>query len=179
MKRKRRKMSETPAPAGPEVVKEKVDLKNDLRLEIMRAEDGNTLSIYIRAPVLADIIRKMAPGNYRTDEYAAIYKPVLATLVDPATGKEVSGRCITRPAITKATKLFVSGTDFLWEEPPRAILVANPDKLAEGFTLTYKMEKPVSPDVMRRWGKNFIDGCADIISNSRPFKMSWVAEEAS
>lgn len=174
MKRKK-KMPEPEIAAPPpeaEVVKDRVDVKNDIQMQIARTEDGQSLSVFIRAPVLADVIRKMTTGNYRKDAYATVYTPILQDIVE-SEGKNV----ITRPAITKITRLFVSGTDFLWEEAPRAILLANPDKLAEGYTITYKVDKPVPPDVVKKWGKQFMDGCHEILANARPFKMNWVMSE--
>lgn len=166
----------TPDVPTPEVIKEKVDVKNDLRLEISRSEDGQALAIYVRAPLLASVVRKMAPGNYRIGDYAPIFKPILAQLVDPSNGTPVPDRCVTRPAITKVTRNFRSTTDFSWEDLPPAIMVANPDKLEEGYTLNYKVDKPIPPDIIRKWAKGFMDGCADLIANARSFKMTWVAE---
>jgi hypothetical protein len=169
-KKKARPMSE-PAPITPEVIKEKVDLKNDVRLEISGPGDGQTLHLFIKAPILAEVIRKMATGNYPLQHYADVYKPILLLRED------AKDRVVTRPAIARATKNFVGGTDFDWNEAPRTPLLANPDMLAEGFTLIVKQDKPVPPDILRRWGKQFMDGCADIIQNARAFKMSWVMQE--
>lgn len=173
-KKARKKMSETaaaPTPATPEVIKEKVDLKNDVRLEISGAGDGQTLNIFIKAPILAGIIRKMSVGNYPAESYAEVYKPLLVPL------EQDKRRVVTRPAICKATKNFSPQTDFTWEDLPRPALLMNPDKLEEGYTLAVKVDKPVPPDVIRKWGKAFMDGCADIIQNARPFKMAWVMSE--
>lgn len=165
-KKGRKKMSE----AVTEPVVEKERPADDVKLEIYPSEDGQSLSLSVRAPILAEIVRKMAPGNYRKEEYAKLYEPLFVPLAQDAT------RVVTRPAICKATKNFAPATDFDWEQPPRPILISNPDKLAEGYTISIKLEKPVPPEVLRRWGKQFMDGCSDIIQNARPFKMSWVME---
>lgn len=163
-------MSEITTPEA-EVLKEKVDLKNDVRLEISSPGDAQTLIITIRAPILAEVIRKMAPGNYLKENYAEVYKPILVPLeADPK-------RVVTRPAICKATKNFEPATDFQWEALPRPVLLCNPDMLAAGFSITTKVDKPVPPDVIRKWGKAFMDGCGDIIQNARPFRMAWVMQE--
>jgi hypothetical protein len=155
----------------PEVVKERADLKNQVQLSITRPGDGQSLSIFIKAPVLAEIIRKMDAGNYPFESFQEIYHPVLVR------HPKAKDRIISRPAITRITKNFASGTDFSFSEPPRACLLHNPDLLAEGYTLTYKVSEPIPPDLLRKWGKQFMEGCQDIISNARPFKMNWVMNQ--
>lgn len=157
----------------PEVVKAREDVKNRVQLEITRPGDGQTLSIFIKAPVLAEIIRKMDPGNYVLAQFAEIYHPILVK------HPEAKGRIVSRPAITRISKNFAAATDFSFAEPPRACLLHNPDLLATGYTLTYKVDAPVPPDTLRRWGKQFMEGCNDIISNARPFKMSWVMNQVT
>jgi hypothetical protein len=172
-KRKRKKKMENESkpevpPEALEVAKERVIDDTQLKLEISRGADAQSLSIFVQAPLLASVIRNMTPSNYAKDEYDKIYAPILKELAANKT------RVITRAAIAKATRNFVAGTDFSWTEPPRAILLANPDALEEGYTLQYKVDTPVAQDQLRKWAKQFMDGCMDIISNARPFKMSWV-----
>ena len=166
-KRGPRKSMTTPA-IEPQVVKEKVDETNDITLNITRPPDGAVLNLYIRAPMVARIIRGMADSNYEKAKYAPIYKEVLKE------HPEAKDRVITKKAITQATKNFVGGTDFSFSEPPRAILLANAEALEMGYTLTYKVEAPVPMDMLKKWGKQFMDGCKEIIANAKPFKMSWV-----
>lgn len=166
-------MSETKVEAPAPVVedlKNKVDVKNNVQLSVRRPKDQQTLLIYIKAPVVASVVRNMTMSNYDPTKYDPIYKPIL--MPHPQDPKRV----VTRAAIAKATTNIVGGVDFSFAEPPRSILLANPDKLEEGYELVYKVEAPVPPDQIRRWGKQFMDGCADIITNARPFKMSWVME---
>lgn len=170
-KRKGPKMTDKPVEAEPEMVKQKVDETNDITLEITRPPDGSCLQIYIRAPMVARIVNGMADSNYARDKYAAIYKDILKE--HPTAPKE-KGMVVTKKAITQATKSFVGGTDFSFSEPPRAILLANAEALAAGYTLTYKVDQPVPMDMLKKWGKQFSDGCKEIIANARPFKMSWV-----
>lgn len=155
-------------PNAPEVVKARDDRENQVTMHITRPGDGQTLQIYIRAPVLAEIISKMTPGNYDREAYSKIYEPIL--LAHP----EAKNRVITRGGIARATKNFAAGTDFTWTDPPRPILLCNPQALRDGYTLTYKVDSPIPPDQIRKWGKMFMDGCQDIISNARAFRMSWV-----
>ena len=157
----------------PEVVKAKMDLKNEITFQITRPIDSQELHIYVKAPVLAEIVRKMDNGNYPSADYAPIYKGILNNIPDAT-----PGRVFTKPAIGKITRNFVSGTDFSFTEPPRSILLANPDKLAEGFTLVYKMDQgPIPPEMLRKWGKQFCEGCTDIVANARAFRMTWVMHE--
>ena len=160
-----------PAPMPNPTHVDKVDIKNDVQLEVTSNGDGQNLKIFIRAPLLAAVIRKMAPSNYLRAEYSPIYKPILVALAD------TKDRVVTRAAIAKATKSFVGGTDFLWEENPRAILLANPDKLEEGYELVFKVDTPIPPATIKKWGRTFIEGCGDILSAARPFKLSWVMQE--
>ena len=173
-KRKRRKsMSEVKAEAAApeaEVLKERVDTNTDVELNISRPmNDSQTLLIYIRAPMVANIIRAMTTSNYEKAKYAPIYAPILKEIPE-SKGVYVQ----TKAAVPKASKNFVSGTDFSFTENPRAILLANPEALEQGYTLTYKVEQPVPMDTLKRWGKLFLDGCEEIITNAKPFKMSWV-----
>jgi|SRR6266436_2949910 len=167
-KKKVKRMPENEAPA-PEPLKTVQDVVNRVTLEITKG-DGQSLNIYIKAPVLAEVIRKMAPGNYVLAEYAEPFKPILM----PLDGKK--DRVVTRPAVTTITKLFSRGSDWSWETP-RAALVYNPDKLVEGFTINVKLDAPVAHDTLRKWGKMFNDGCKDIIASAKPFKMAWVLDE--
>ena len=155
-------------PLSPEVVKAKEDNLHQVKLEISRPPEGSVLHIYIKAPLVAAVIRGMATGNYAKGEYADIYKPVLKEIPDK------KDRVFTRPAITRATNKIVGGTDFSFAEPPRGILLANPDALEEGFTLVYKVDAPVPYDQLKKWGKQLMDGCQEIITNAKPFRMSWV-----
>lgn len=175
--KRRKKMSEdaaVPIPGGPplpEILVEKQDVKNDLTFDVESTGDGASLVISVRAPLLAEVIAKMAPSNYEKAAYADVFKPILAELPqNPA-------RVVTRAAICKATKNFRAGTDFDWNQPPPAIMLANPDALRKGYKLTVKIEAPVPPDTIKRFGKLFMEGCGDILTNARPFKMQWVMRE--
>lgn len=154
----------------------KSDQKNSGILEI-RAENGSAgrLEVYFRHPVLAEVIEKMALGNYPTDQFDKIYKPVLMDHPDP----KAKGRSASRPAIYNATKNFVASADFDFTQPPRGILIANPKALRDGFSLFVELKTPVPHDTLRKWGKQLMDGCADIIAASRPFKMQWVMTEST
>lgn len=177
-------MADTPEPEGiptpdgttlppPAPVVDKVDIKNDLQLEIEGAGDGLSLKIYVRAPQLAEVVRKMAPSNWERSAFAPVFKPILLELPQ---NKE---RVITRGAISKATKNFVGAATLDFNEPPPAILLANPDALAEGYTLIHKLEKPCPPDVIKKWGKQFMEGCGDIMTAARPFKFAWAMQQVS
>lgn len=178
-KRKRKKMSDTSAEApvptpngeGPPIDVAKVDIKNDLTFEVESAGDGASLTIYVRAPLLADVIEKMAQSNYDKAAYADCLKPVL--MEHP----ERKDRVITRAAICKATKNFRAAADFDWNQLPPAIMLANPKALREGYRLTVKIEQPVPPETIKKFGKAFMEGCGDILTNARPFKMQWVMRE--
>ncbi len=160
--RKRKKMSEIEM--TPELLKKGNGGVFEVRAP--QGQGGGSLEIYIRHPVLAEIIKNMTPGNYKKDGYDKVYAPCFLTL--PA----ATDRCITRPAIYGSTKNFVKGTDWSWDAP-RAILISNPEKLIQGFSLTIELKAPVPQDQLRRFGKMFMDGCSDIISAARPFKMTW------
>lgn len=149
----------------------KKDDKNSGILEI-RGEQGSTgkLVIFFRHPVLAEVISKMAMGNYPGADFDKIYKPALMPFPNP----EAKGRVVSRPAIYAATKNLEAGTDFSFSSPPRGVLVANPEALRNGFELTIELTTPVPYDTLRKWGKQLMDGCSDIIHASRPFKMAWV-----
>lgn len=167
-KKRKKKMDDVKVEPVLEVVKERTVDNSQMTMQIFRGQDPQTLSIYVRAPILASVVRNMTPSNYDKAAYAEIYKPILREL--PANKLKV----ITRSAISKATRNFVPGTDFSFSENPRAILLANPEALEEGYTLQFKVDVPVAQEQLRKWGKLFIEGCMDIISNARPFRMSWV-----
>lgn len=154
----------------------KKDIKNNGVLEI-RGEQGSTgkLEVYFRHPVLADIVEKMAMGNYPTANFAPVYKPVLMDHPDP----KAKGRSVSRPAIYAATKNFEAAEDFAFTSPPRGVLIANPTALREGYSLVIELKQPVPHDTLRKWGKQLMDGCADIIAASRPFKMAWTMHEST
>lgn len=163
-----------PTPNGdapPLPIIEKTDIKNDLQFEVESAGDGSSLTISVKAPLLADVIQKMAPSNYDKAAYAEVFKPILKELPQNA------ARVMTRAAICKATKNFRAGTDFDWEQAPPAIMLANPDALRDGYKLTVKIDKPVPPETIKKFGKQFMEGCGDILTNARPFKMQWVMRE--
>ncbi len=159
-------------PNTPAAIPEKNmrDGVNQITLDISRGADSQSLDIYIRAPILAEIVRKMAPGNFAIAEYAEPYKAILM----PLEGKK--DRCVTRPAVTKITNNFAKGADWSWEAP-RAVLIYNPDKLAAGYTINIKLDAPITHSDLKKWGDKFRDGCKDIIANARPFKMSWWMDE--
>lgn len=175
--KKVKKMSETEVGTPPQVVKEKVDPVSDVTLQITKPPEGQVLNIYIRAPQVAKVIRQMAKSNYPKEKFAPIYKDILMDLAE-AVGKDVGKLAVTRKAITTATKCFVSAADFSFTEAPRAILLANPDALEAGYTLTYKFDQPVPMDQLKKWGKAFMDGCKELIANARPFRMSWNMNKA-
>lgn len=156
----------------PEVVKEKVDLPNDVTLHITRPAAANVLNIYIRAPMVAKIVRQMANSNYEKAKYAPIYKDILQDY--PEEAAVAKGRVVTKKAITQATKNFVGGTDFSFKEAPRAILLANADALENGYTLTYTVDEPVPMEQIQKWGKQFMTGCKEIVAAAKPYKLSWV-----
>lgn len=149
---------------------------NEGLLEI-RAEKGNTgrLEVYIRHPILADVVANMALGNYPKTEFAKEYAPVLMDFPDPKA--KSLGFVATRPAITQATKNLEAAADFDFSKLPRTILFSNPDALRAGFSLFIDLKAPVAPDALRKWGKHVMDGASDIIVASRPYKMRWVASE--
>lgn len=157
------------APTTPAIVTKR-DEKNKGIVEI-RGEQGSTgkLEIYIRQPLLADVIEKISMGNYPAADFDKVYKPCLMEHPDP----KAKGRAVSRPAIYAATKNFEAAADWSWETP-RGVLVANPDALRAGFSLIIELTTPVPHDTLRKWGKRFDDGCKDIIAASRPFKMSWI-----
>lgn len=148
----------------------KRDLKNQGVVEI-RGEQGSTgkLEIFIRQPLLADVIDKISMGNYPAGDFDKVYKPCLMEHPDP----KAKGRAVSRPAIYAATKNFEAAADWSWETP-RGVLVANPEALRNGFSLIIELTTPVPHDTLRKWGKKFDDGCKDIVAASRPFKMAWV-----
>jgi hypothetical protein len=150
------------------------DSTQAVRLTIKRPPDGQSLQMTIKSEVLADIVEKMTIGNAPKEHYDKIYASIFMTHPDPEAVK--NGRIATRPAIVKITKNFIGDPGFAWDTP-RSILIANPVKLREGFTLNFKVEQPVPPDTIRKWGKQFMDGCNDIISNARAFTMNWVMSE--
>jgi hypothetical protein len=168
MKRKRKKqMSEVPTPPiSPDIAKGNVE--NQVTLEISRPPDGQTLKIFIKAPLVAKVVRNMTAGNYEKAKYAPIYAPIL---------KEIEGNkaiVVTRPAIARTTTNIQGGTDFSFNEVPRSILLANPEALEAGYELIYKVDQPIAYDVLKRWGKQFMEGCNELIVNAKPFRMSWV-----
>lgn len=150
-----------------------------VNLTISRGEDSS-LHIFIQSKLVADIVRKMAPGNYERENVAEIYHPILAPILKadntPDTTEAAKKRFRTRPAISKASTLFAQTTEFSFTDKPSTILLSNPDALEEGYTLIYKVEAPVPMDTLKRWGKNLMDGCTEIITNAKPFKMSWLME---
>ncbi len=171
---KRKAMEINDKEPEPAVVKEKVDQMNDVHCAIQRPpNDPSTLLIYIRSPTVARIVRSMTPSNYPKDKFAAIYQPILKEL------EQNKAHAVTRAAIAKATKNFVPGVDFSFAENPRSILLANPDALEAGYTLTYKVETPVAMEQIKKWVKLFMTGCDELIVNARPFKMSWIMDNDS
>lgn len=159
-----------------DVAVSKKDIKNQGILEI-RGEQGSTgkLVVFFRHPVLADVVSKMAVGNYPMADFDKVYKPVLMPHPNP----EAKGRAATRPAIYQASKNFEAATDFSFSSPPRGVLISNPEALRAGFELIIDLTAPVPTDTLRKWGKQLMDGCADIIAASRPFKMQWVMTEST
>lgn len=145
--------------------------KNSGVLDI-RGEQGSTgkLEVYFRHPILADIVEKMAMGNYPASEFDKVYAPVLLPYPDP----KAKDRVVSRPAIYAATKNIEGATDFDFTKPPRGVLVSNPETLRNGFSLIITLKQPIPNDTLRKWGKMLMDGCADIIAASKAFRMSWV-----
>lgn len=169
--------AETPTVQTPEMVYSK-DLKAQGSLEI-RADNGSAgrLEIYFRHPVLADVVEKMGISNFGMDDFDPVYKPILLPHPDPKA--RAAKRCVTRTAIYNATKNFRSGTDFDFAQPPCGILICNPEALRQGFSLFIELKAPVPTDTQRKWGKQLVDGCNDIISSARPYTMAWVFKETT
>lgn len=161
--------------ANTETLISKGDIKNEGVLEI-RAENGSAgrLEVYFRHPVLAEVVSKMGMGNYPTEQFDKVYGPCLMPHPDP----KAKGRSVSRPAIYNSTKNFVASADFDFSQPPRGVLIANPEALRTGFSLFIELKTPVPTDTLRKWGKQLMDGCADIIAASRPFTMQWVMTES-
>jgi hypothetical protein len=175
---KGKKMSEVIATAvtlPSETLISKGDIKNEGVLEI-RAENGaaGRLEVYFRHPVLAEVVAKMGMGNYNADQFDKVYTPCLMAHPDP----KAKGRVVSRPAIYNSTKNFVAAADFDFTQAPRGVLIANPDALRAGYSLFIELKQPVPHDTLRKWGKQLMDGCADIIAASRPFTMQWVMTES-
>lgn len=160
---------ETPlaAPNIPDIIKTDDDSRTIL--EITPGED-QTVRIYIKAPKLADIIDKMANGNYPRESYDKIYNSILVAL--PQDG----ARIVTKPPISKIVRTFAKDTLFDWSAP-RAVLLYNTKALREGYVLTYKITEPVTYESMKKWGKIFMEGCEEIFVHARPFRMTWVMSE--
>ncbi len=201
VKRKATKMTTEAAPAGTpdpelELLKEKMDIKNDVHLQIEGDGDGQTIHITLRAPKAADVIEKMATANFPKDRVDKCFLPILAPLpftepdaeaLEKMTAEEkkklearrvlVKTNFLTRPAIAKISTNFAASGDWDWEGKPSSLLAANPEALRTGFTVTRKVDKPLPPDLLRRWGKQIIDGFADILGNARPFRMTWSMRE--
>lgn len=154
----------------------KGDGKNNGILEI-RADNGSAgrLEVYFRHPVLAEVVDKMAIGNYPKDQFDKVYSPCLLDHPNPKAKEQ--GRVVSRPAIYTATKNLVAGSDFDFSQPPRGVLISNPEALRKGFSIFIELKTPVPHDTLRKWGKLLMDGCADIIAASRPFTMQWVMTE--
>lgn len=170
-------MSELKETQGEAVIT-KGDGKNTGVLEI-RADNGaaGRLEVYFRHPILAEVIAKMGVGNYMGDQFDKVYKSILLEHPDPKA--KAAGRVVTRPAIYTSTKNIVGGTDFDFNQPPRGVLLSNPEALRQGFSLFVELKNPVPYDTLRKWGKMLMDGCSDIIAASRPFTMSWYAVEST
>ena len=159
-----------PTPEDIDLVKK--NLKNSGILHIRGNGTPSTLEVYIRQPVLADIIEKMTPGNYHYAQYDPIFHPILIRL--PKKEELV----VTRPAIYIATTNFAKATVLDFSTLPPGILLCNHEKLREGFVLSVNLKAPVPNDTLRKWGKHFNDGVNDIISASKPFKMEWILRES-
>lgn len=146
-------------------------------LEI-RGEQGSTgkLEIYFRHPVLADIVEKMSVGNYPKADFDKLYQSILMDHPDPKA--RAAGRVATRPAIYAATKNFEGAVDFDFTKTPRGVLISNPESLRKGYSLMVELKAPVPYDTLRKWSKQLIDGCTDIITASRPFRIKWEMSES-
>lgn len=166
----------------PPIEAEKVDVTNDVHVS-MESVDGTTLEISVRAPKLAAVIEKMVKFNWPKEKVNKIFHPILdfPVVAEDASDElkaQAAANFYTRPAVYKITKNFVAGgSELNLEQAPPALMVYNPTALRDGYKLLIKIEKPYPPDVLRRWGKQFIDGCADIIANARPFRMTWTMKE--
>ncbi len=191
--------------ASVEVIKDRQDIKNDVYLTIEGTGDGQSLIISLRAPRVADIIRKMTPANYPR---ADIDKALAPCMMEPplpeelqkpyegetetaegkaaakAHGERVArakalqkANFLTRPAISKITKNIAPSATVDFAQTPPSILLCNPDALEAGFSITMKQEKPPAPELLRKWGKQLTDGIVDIVANSRPFRMTWTLTE--
>ena len=168
-----------PPPVPPDI--EKVDIKNDVYLNI--EPEGEELVITLRAPKVAEIIQKMATGNYRREEMDKSLTPCMLAPTPPegvteARAKELRETFfLTRPAISRITKNFAGATAIDFSNTPPAALMYNHEALVSGLVIKLKMEKPPAPELLRKWGKQVIDGIADIVANARPFKMTWTMTE--
>ena len=147
-------------------------------LEI-RGDHGSAgkLEIYFRHLVLADIVEKMAMSNYPRDNFDPVYKPILMDHPDPKA--KAANRVVTRALIYAATKNFEAAEDFSFSSTPRGILIANPEALRAGYSLMVELKAPVPYDTLRKWGKQLIEGCSDIITASRPFRINWTMTEST
>lgn len=147
-------------------------------LEI-RGDQGSTgkLEVYFRHPVLADIVEKMALSNYPRENFDKTYWDILMNHPDPKA--KAAGRVVTRAAIYTSTKNFEAADDFSFSSPPRGILIANPDALRRGYSLMVELKAPVPYDTLRKWGKQLMEGCSDIITASRPFRIEWTMKEST
>lgn len=184
--RKRKNMSEvkveeTNVPPVPEI--EKLDIKNDVYLNI--EPEGEDIIITLRAPKVAEIIQKMTAGNYQRSEMdkslaPCMMDPVIPDNISKEKGAElVKTHFVTRPAISRITKNFAGATSIDFASTPPAALLYNWRALQStpGLVIRLKMEKPPAPELLRKWGKQVIDGIADIVSNARPFRMTWTMTE--
>jgi len=154
----------------PEDIKVREDHTNRITFKIYREADSQDIKIYLRAPLAAEIIEKMAQGNYDAASFDKVYTSILSLI------PEKKSLAVTRPAIGKVTKNIVSAADWSWDAP-RAVLLANPAALRDGYTLTIKVTEPIVPDVMREWGSKLVRGLKDIVANARPFTMHWTMDE--
>lgn len=170
-----------PPVTAPEI--EKLDIKNDVYLNI--EPEGDDIVITLRAPKVAEIIQKMTAGNYQRAEMDKSLAPCLMDPIIPETiakdkaAELVKSHFATRPAIAKITKNFAGLTAIDFASTPPAALLYNWRALMStpGLVIRLRMEKPPAPELLRKWGKQVIDGIADIVSNARPFRMTWTMTE--
>jgi len=190
-RKKGKKMSEVierPGVVQPPVDVEKAGSAG--RVEISGGEDGqdaDCIYIFVRSPKVAEVVRKMATGNYLKEHVDKGYAACLQDLVETPEMNDKQkqlvkeGRIVTRPALKNiSTNLSGSAADSTmldFDKPPCTLLLSNPDALATGYTIKKKLDKPVPPEVFRRWGKQLLDAMADIMKHARPFKMSWSMNE--
>jgi alkylhydroperoxidase/carboxymuconolactone decarboxylase family protein YurZ len=158
---------------SPEILKAREDANGRITLRIKRSPDGTKLLLYFKAPVLADIVEKMATGYTNESNLDKTLKGHL----EEFKVKDKEGRFYkTRPALKAVTKHLAAIGNFSWDADPPTALLANPDKLRTGFEISHTPDKPVPPETVAAFGKKLFAAAREIITNAKPFTMTWVGE---